>query len=182
MNFKEKKIGFAIALFEIAKEEKKIKKIYKESKIIYQSLEENGDFIEILNDFSLQNDQKKKIVNNIYKNIDIDLLNTMYILIDNNAFRYIIDVLEKLISFLQNELNIKEGIVYSTTKISDDKIKKLEKKLSNEYNVKISLKNHIDKELIGGFKIIIDDIVIEDSIKSDLEDIKHNLLLNKGEY
>lgn len=81
---------------------------------------------------------------------------------------------------MQEILKIKQGIVYSTKLLKPAEIKKLEQKLSKEYQYEVSLVNLIDKELIGGFKIKIDSIVIEDSIKLELENMKKTLKLTKG--
>lgn len=176
---KDNTIGFSLALFNIAKEENKIKKFYKESQVIVESLEENDEIFSVIDDICLSFEKKKQIITNIYKKNDKDLINTMYILAEKNKFRYILDILKNLIVYLQEALNIREGIIYSTIKMSDVKIKEFEKKVSKHFNSNITLKNYLDHELIGGFKIVVNDTIIEDSIKSELEDIKQKLLNNK---
>ena len=104
----------------------------------------------------------------------------MLILAESGRFTLLQLILKKLKELMQIDLKIKEGIVYSTTKLSDQKIKELEKKVTKDLAIKVSLENHIDKELIGGFKIVVDDYVVEDSVKSHLENLKQQLL-NKTE-
>ena len=58
-------------------------------------------------------------------------------------------------------------------------MKKIQKKLEKEYGIEINLKNLIDKELIGGFKIVMDSIVIENSINQDLDLLKKELKFKK---
>lgn len=178
---KQSRVGFAIAIFELSKELKKEKKIYNEIKIIRDVLNENQEFISLIDNSSILFSQKEKIILETFHSMDEILINTMLLLTENNRFNFMIEISNLLISQLQNELNIKEGIVYSTFKLKETQLKKLEKKIGLKFGAKVSLKNYIDKELIGGFKIVIDDIIIEDSIKSDLKDLKNNLL-NKGEF
>ena len=66
-------------------------------------------------------------------------------------------------------------------KLTPVKLKKIEEKISQELNKKITLKNLIDKELIGGFKVVVGSIVIEDSVKSELKAIKNSLIFNSEE-
>ena len=58
-------------------------------------------------------------------------------------------------------------------------MKKIKKKLEDEYGKEINLKNLIDKELIGGFKIVIDSTVIENSVSQDLDLLKKELKFKK---
>ena len=60
-------------------------------------------------------------------------------------------------------------------------LQKIEEKVSKELDKKITLKNLIDKELIGGFKIVVGSIVIEDSVKSELKAMKDSLIFNSKE-
>lgn len=181
MMSKQSKIGFSIAMFDLIKEEKKTKKIYEEVKVISEVLDENDDYIQMLNSSSVPFEKKEKEIMTAFKKADYIIKNTMLILAKNNSFSFIKDILKQLISLLQKELNIQEGIVYSTIKLSGKDIKKLELKVTKILDTKVTLVNYIDKELIGGFKIVIGDIVIEDSIKADLNDLKQSLLY-KGEF
>ena len=98
-----------------------------------------------------------------------------------NNFKYFKDILNKLNKYLQDILKIEQGIIYSTEKLTSVKIKKIEEKVSKELDKKITLKNLIDKELIGGFKIVVGSIVIEDSVKSELKAMKDSLIFNSKE-
>lgn len=176
----ETKIGYALALLEIAQDEKKIKEYYDEINIILEVLEENKEIENILDNFSLNESKKIKIIDESFKKINVNLINTMKILSIKNQFKYFNDILNYLLKYIQEILNIKQGIIYTVDPISKKDIKKLEAKLSKEKGYKIQLKNLIDKELIGGFKIEIGTLVIEDSIKSELEAMKTKLSLKKG--
>ncbi|MBD5423184.1 MAG: F0F1 ATP synthase subunit delta [Mycoplasma sp.] len=174
----ELKIGYSLAILDIAKEEKKIKEIYNQSNILLNVLDEQNEFVEIL-DSSIDEKTKSKLIEKTFKNIHWSLINVAQMLAFKNNFKYFKDILKKLIKYLQDILQIEQGIVYSVKRISETNLKKLEAKLTKEFNKKISLKNLIDKELIGGFKIVIGSVVIEDSVKSDLALIKKSLVLKE---
>ena len=167
----EVKIGYALALLDIAKEEKITKKIYLQINQIIESLEKNEEFVLLL-DSNIQQAKKEKLIKNVFKNIHWSLTNVAMILMTKNNFKYFKDILNKLNKYLQDILKIEQGIIYSTEKLTSVKIKKIEEKVSKELDKKITLKNLIDKELIGGFKIVVGSIVIEDSVKSELKAMK----------
>ena len=176
----EVKIGYALALLDIAKEEKITKKIYLQINQIIESLEKNEEFVLLL-DSDIQQAKKEKLIKNVFKNIHWSLTNVAMILMIKNNFKYFKDILNKLNKYLQDILKIEQGIIYSTEKLTSVKIKKIEEKVSKELDKKITLKNLIDKELIGGFKIVVGSIVIEDSVKSELKAMKDSLIFNSKE-
>lgn len=176
----EVKIGYALALLDIAKEEKITKKIYLQINQIIESLEKNEEFVLLL-DSNIQQAKKEKLIKNVFKNIHWSLTNVAMILMIKNNFKYFKDILNKLNKYLQDILKIEQGIIYSTEKLTSVKIKKIEEKVSKELDKKITLKNLIDKELIGGFKIVVGSIVIEDSVKSELKAMKDSLIFNSKE-
>ena len=176
----EVKIGYALALLDIAKEEKITKKIYLQINQIIESLEKNEEFVLLL-DSNIQQAKKEKLIKNVFKNNHWSLTNVAMILMTKNNFKYFKDILNKLNKYLQDILKIEQGIIYSTEKLTSVKIKKIEEKVSKELDKKITLKNLIDKELIGGFKIVVGSIVIEDSVKSELKAMKDSLIFNSKE-
>ena len=80
-----------------------------------------------------------------------------------------------------NELNIKRGIVYSTIKLTSSQLKGMERKISKMLNANVTLRNIIDENLLGGFKIQVEDYILDDSMKTRLSKLKETITLKKGE-
>jgi F-type H+-transporting ATPase subunit delta len=80
-----------------------------------------------------------------------------------------------------NELNIKRGVVYSTIALSASQILAMEKKVSKIINANVTLTNKLDQSIIGGFKIQVEDYILDDSIKNQLYKLKESIILKKGE-
>ena len=64
--------------------------------------------------------------------------------------------------------------------LTPEEIKQMEAKTSKMLNATVVLQNKIDKDLVGGFKIQVDDFVIDQSLKHKLADLKATLL-KKGD-
>ena len=82
----EVKIGYALALLDIAKEEKITKKIYLQINQIIESLEKNEEFVLLL-DSNIQQAKKEKLIKNVFKNIHWSLTNVAMILMITNNFK-----------------------------------------------------------------------------------------------
>lgn len=177
MSKNENLIGYSLALFSIAKEENKVNEYFNDAKTLF-NLFSNPDydpFIHILTSRNIAQSKKEKIINETFKSLDKYFLNFLKLLVSKNRFHLIKNIINLFINYCCDYLKIKEGIVYSSTLLSSPNIKSIEQKLSNQLECKVSLKNLLDKELISGIKIFLDNTVIENSVISDLEQIRNVL-------
>jgi F-type H+-transporting ATPase subunit delta len=177
MNKEEKVIGYSLALFSIAEEENKVNEYFIDAKMILETFS-NPDYlplIDILNSRGLTLDKKEKIINEVFVNVEQYISNFMKLLVFRSKIKLITNIMRVFIKHCCEFLKIKEGTVYSATVLEKAEIKKIEKKISLEQDCKVSLVNLIDKELISGIRIVIGNNIIENSIISDLEEMKKML-------
>lgn len=168
--------GYALALFSLAKEEKKLNKYKEDAILMHTALDENLEYLHLLSSNRISNNDKEKMVNNAFKGVHKNLINFVLILSKSHKVVQASAILKRFVKYVNEDLKIKEGIVYSTSKLSPAKIKELEKRVSKQLGFKPTLINKLDAELISGFRIVVEDEVIEDSITSRLEQIKYQLL------
>lgn len=173
---------YAIALLSIAREENKIKDYCDEITKIVEIFNENKDLLYLLKSYGLSINEKKEALKVIFEDkISQYILNLFYVLIDNKRGGFILQTCNEFIRISLNELNIKSGMVYSTINLTSQEIKAMEKKVSSILNANVTLTNKIDSSLIGGFKIQVDDYILDDSIKTRLTNLKQTIILKKGE-
>ena len=173
---------YAIARLSIAKEENKIKEYVEEVENLVIFFESNSDLLLLLKDFGLSKDEKKETLSLCFENkVSEYILNLFYVLIDNKRGGYILDVCNEFVRIGLNELNIKRGIVYSTIKLTSSQLKGMESKISKMLNANVTLRNVIDENLLGGFKVQVEDYILDDSMKNRLEKLKETITLKKGE-
>ena len=82
--------------------------------------------------------------------------------------------------FRKDTLNLdeifKEAKVYSASKLSASSEKAIVAALGKKYNCSIELVNIVDADLISGYRIEINGEVIDSSMKTRINDMKHVLL------
>ena len=164
------------ALFSLAGEKDKISTWQKEIKIIKELFIDNPKFLDILKSNFISLEERKSILDNTFKDVDIEIISFLKVIIDNNRVNEIFDILDAFNSLCNEHFGVLEGIVYSIEPLSKDIILELNETLSEKEGVSVELKNHIDKSLIGGLKIVINNRIYDDSIKNHLEKMKHTLL------
>ncbi len=169
--------GYALAILELATESKELKTYKNEVNEIYYLLKSNPKYVDIIDSHILDKETKLKLINKAFdKKIKTSLLNFMLILVERGHARAIVPALRKSKTYINDSLNIHEGIVYSIEKLTPATIKKIEKTTSDKLGFKVNLFNRIDTELISGIRVVVRGKVIDNSIDSQLENMKQELL------
>ncbi len=114
----------------------------------------------------------KNYIKNIY------MKNFINIIIKNNIFFYIEKIYLNFLKIYNNKKKILYIYIYSKHKLNNLNIiliKKILNKKYNSFNLKIFFKK--DKYLLAGFKIKINDIIFNATIKNNIKKLK--LIFNK---
>ena len=167
---------YAEALFSLGLEEKKLPKLQDEGKALSEIIEDNEDFILLLNSRFLGMEERKESASKILKDFDEDIVNLIKVLIDNNRIDYIKDILQGFNSLCNEYKGVKEGLIYSAFPLSKETINKVKNKISQMEKMDVELIAKIDPTLIGGVKVVINSHVYDGSIKNQLEKMQIDLL------
>ncbi len=168
--------NWALAIFEIYKEKKQIDLLEKELIDLFLLLNDNENYISLIGASSLSIDQKKNIIKEAFqKHLSKDLFNAINLMIDKNATFLLLNIIKEL-SILIDELNnSKHGIIYSVILLTTEQIKQIETKVEKMLKIKVKLINRINKNILGGIKISINNVVIDYSLKNQLQELKETI-------
>ncbi|UWD34568.1 F0F1 ATP synthase subunit delta [Mesomycoplasma molare] len=173
----EKINGYALAIFQIALEEEKIKDYYKQTEKLKKIFTKEKELLLFLKSFEITLEEKENFIDTIFKTeIENNLLNVIKLLVKTHFIDYINEIFTKFEIKVLKYLNMKKAYVYSVYKLDKNQISKIKKFIESKINKKIILKQKIDKSLIAGLKIMVDDLVFENSIYSQLKEIKEFVL------
>lgn len=168
-------LRYGSALHSLALDLNKVELWQKEMKELTKLLTENNEFLNLLNSEFLSIKERKQIVNNTIIFDDAELNAFINIIIDNNRVSNLLEILEAFNSLCNQTLGILEGVIFSVERLDESQISSIETAIAKKEQVKIELKNVIDKSLIGGLKVFINGHVYDDSIKYHLEKMKNSL-------
>lgn len=171
--------GYALALLAIALEENKLLEMKNNAKIFIQVIYQNELIFDLFTKRSISTEIMMQIIRTTFKKFDLDFFHFINLIFEKRKIYLFVPILKKFVFLINQKLQIKEGIIYTTNKLSANEIKAIELQVSQIWNFKPELTNKLDSLLLGGFKAVVNDKVIEDSAQSRLSNIKHELL--KGE-
>ncbi|WP_017756599.1 F0F1 ATP synthase subunit delta [Calidifontibacillus oryziterrae] len=173
-------IRYAVALFELAKEQNQLDQLEEELKVVVKVVEENPSFLTILKQPKISKDSKKALVKEVFKDASTIVLNTILLLIDRKREDILLEVVEEYFLLANDERGIADAKVYSIRALTSDE----EKALSEVFAKKVGksqlrITNIVDNSLIGGVKLRIGNTIYDGSVKGKLERIERQLLAAK---
>ena len=94
-----------------------------------------------------------------------------------NALKFSKRIIDEFKKYYNKQNGILEIEIKSREKLETDFEKKLKEKFKKSWKVtEVDLKSSVDKSLIGGLVLGIDDMIIDDSLKGNLKRIKEKMI------
>lgn len=169
---------YADALVRIAKEGKlTFEKISKDLNLVKEILTSSKDLNEVLVNPVVSIEDKKEILDKVFSSeIDVLVINLLKLLTDKNKFNIFDEVLEAYNKSIDSVNNIKRVLVTSAVTMPEDAKNRLKQKLEEKLKANVVLDLNINKDIIAGLVIKIDDNVIDMSLKHKLEDLSKSII------
>lgn len=167
---------YALALFQYGEDLNKLNIFEEQFRILTEAIKDNDEIIKIITHPKLSVSEKKEILNNVLKTLDQDMLYFCYVLIDNGRFDALLDIYDEFINLIKKSQNTMVVNVYSAAPLSQDKVLTLTNILRNKYNKNIEIIATLDEKVLGGVRLEFNGKVLDDTLKTNLDDLKSNLI------
>jgi F-type H+-transporting ATPase subunit delta len=172
---------YARAAFEIAARKGATADWEKKLGLLAQAMAAE-DTAPLLHNPRLRPDDIKTIMAPVLDKLDMDgeqrkLVN---LLIDNQKLSLLRDVFNDFVARRKQSENVKDVTIISAFELSDLQVDKIKDMLERKYNVKTEARLEVDPSLIGGVRIIMGDLVIDRSLKGELERMSKHLKKPQG--
>lgn len=170
--------SYGLALFEIAKEEDRLKEFKQDLEFIQEALDQSH--LKFFNQKMISQEDRIALLEKCFKeNVQPMVLNFLKLLVVKGRMTNLFEIIKEYKELYNSALGIVEGIVFSTSILSEDQIKGIETAVSKKEGKKVLLTSKIDESLIGGIKVVIEDHVYDGSIKNKITSLQSELLKGK---
>jgi len=115
---------------------------------------------------------KTKIIRDIFVGMLPETLNLIEIILKCSKETLLSEIIEAFDHIIHKKDNKKLGKLTVASHLSDENKKSIEEKISKELNTNVVLKENIDSNVLGGFKIEVGSFLIDSTIKKQLENLK----------
>ena len=168
---------FANAYLSLAIEKNNIDEVVSSNKVLLELLSDE-ELQKTLESEFISKGEKEKLLKQIFPFLSEDYLNFLFVINDYHCMKYLPKIIKRLDILVNNYINVSHGVVYSYDALSENEISKLEKQLTLKYHYQVHLKNIIDKTLLGGIKIVVNNQELDYSLLKKFNGLKQSL---KGE-
>ncbi|WP_156299785.1 ATP synthase F1 subunit delta [Streptobacillus canis] len=163
---------YAEAIYQIAKEKDEVFEVFEMLNVILEHLEYDEDFKKFLSYPIIDKEDKKVLINRIYKNIKNEPLDILDYLIEKDRLLHIKEINEQYSKIYYDAHNKLIVTAIFPKELSPEQKERLKKKLEDMKQKKVVIHFKVDKELIGGGIIKINDEVIDGSIKTQIKELR----------
>lgn len=168
---------YALALFQIAKEQNLLEQVEEELRVVKEVFTYNADLQAVLKSPNLEVVNKKEILSEAFASMNQYLLNTLMMLVDRHREAEIVAVADDFIRLANEERGIAEAEVYTTRPLTDAE----REAFSTSFAAKVGkqslrIENIVDTNLLGGVRLRIGNRIYDGSLRGKLERLERKLL------
>ncbi len=168
---------YAKALLDLAISENSLDKISQDIGFVQKSVSSIRELSLLLKSPIVKRDKKKQIFHEIFVNkISDTSLKFCELVINRQRSELLPDIIRRFFELRNEFLNIKNIEVVSAVELDENQINLLKSILEQNLNKKVWLSLEVDRTLIGGFKVKIDDTVVDASLQYQLAKLKKKFL------
>jgi F-type H+-transporting ATPase subunit delta len=171
---------YAVALFQLAKEQNTIDQIENELLVVKEVFTTNKDLIDVLNHPKVTNKAKKSIVKESFASLSKEVVNTLFLLVDRHRVDIVTDVVDYFVQNANKARGTEDAIVYSVRPLTENELSSISTSFAKKVGkTSLRLQNVVDKKLLGGVKLRIGNRIYDGSVSGKLERLERQLVANR---
>jgi len=167
---------YALSLHQIGLKESSLDKIQEGMHLINALHKSSSTFRYFLLTKKITDSDKKTILSEILKDSCSNyVLELVFIMIDNGDIKALSDVIERFFLALDSESGIIPVRIITSNALDDNEMQTIIQNIESKLGKKVSAKNEVDPDIIGGVKLMIGNKVVDGSVSHQLRKIKYAL-------
>lgn len=168
---------YALALIELGEENSQLDRFDGDLNVVKQTILENRELSEFLEHPEVSSVDKKEVIEDIFKeHISEIILSTVKLLIDRNRIFILAPLSNTYHKQLNKMNNILEAVVIAAIQLDGETLGRIKQKLEDIYQKTLEISFKVDKEIIAGIVVKVEDKVIDGSIKNRLDKMKNQFI------
>ena len=170
--------SYALALYELAKENSELDKVEDEINSLNKLLGDSSDFREMISSPTVKKEEKKNVMFTIAdQNHFSQILKKFlgFLAIKNRLF-FLNQIIESFLNFVSSNKGELKAKLLSSKKLSKEELERIQSELSKDFQSPIRIEYKYDPDLIGGLVIQVGSVMVDNSIRSKLRQLEKNMI------
>jgi len=171
-------LKYARGLFAAGKEDGRFKEYGEELQRVAEFLKGQPEILEALESPIYPPDLKMEIVEEVIKGLNVDeaVAKFLRLLVEKRRIQFIADIAVAYQQLLDEELGIARAEVRVATPLDEETQKALAEALSKKIGREVVLQVVEDPDILGGVVARVGDLVLDGSIRAQLEKFKESII------
>ncbi len=160
---------YAKAIFDLSQEQHQLEEVYQALMTFKQSMTDGNDFYQFIHNPLLSFELREQVLKALLTGkVPVVLERFLYFINTKSRLNILSEIIDAFDALYLVSHNRVRGIVYTAIAWDNDDKSKLNQRFNDKFGKEILLDWKIDVDLIGGFKVLINDQLFDYSFKSQL--------------
>ena len=170
--------SYALALYELAKENSELDKVEDGLKGLKTLLSESSDFKEMVLNPIITKEKKNQIIIEMADRYSFcqTLKKFLGFLTIKNRLFFLNQIIESFLSFVSNNKGELKAKLFSSKELSKMELEKIRIELSKNFKSTLNIDYKYDPDLIGGIIIQVGSMMVDTSIKTKLKKLEKDMI------
>tara|TARA_Y100000590_G_scaffold378772_1_gene445972 strand:+ start:4185 stop:4742 length:558 start_codon:yes stop_codon:yes gene_type:complete len=166
--------SYAIALYELSKENALLDKVEEEIKSLDQLMKDSSDFKEMIISPTIAKESKKKVIFAIsdQNNFSLILKKFLGFVAEKNRLFFLDKIIISFLNLISKAKGELKAKLISSKKLSAEEQTKIQDNFSKNFKSKLKIEYSHDPKLIAGLIIQIGSVMIDTSIKTKMKKLE----------
>lgn len=172
-------VRYAKAFFSLAEDKNLTKELRSDTNLVADALNSSEDLIQMLDNPVVKTSEKINAITEIFRDrINEYSLNFIRLIIENKREKYMSGIMRDLENLFRIKEGIKKAVITSSIELSTTLLSRIKNILESKLKSDVELSTKVDPEIIGGFILVVDDILYDSSITTQFKKIRNQLYLS----
>ena len=166
--------SYALALYELSKENSELDKIEEDMRNLNKLLNSNKEFQEVILNPTVSKEDKGNVISAIAErnNFSQTLRKFLGFVSIKNRLFFLSKIIETFLNLVSNNKGELKAKLTSSKKLSEEEKKEIQSELSKDFKSTLNIDYRHDPDLIAGLIIQVGSVMIDTSIKTKLKKLE----------
>ena len=164
------------ALYSVAVQQKNLKEVCKRINYIVNVMKAVPEFSQLMQTHQVSTETKITILKNVLQDnissLEVELISDI---LEYHSILILSDIAKYFEYLIETDSNIVNMTITSASELSVDDIQHITSNIESQLNKKVDVRTETDKSLIGGVRLRVGNIVIDNTISRRLDMLKNTL-------
>ena len=170
--------SYALALYELSKENSNLDQVEEEVKSLNKLLNESPDFKEIISNPTVAKEDKQNVIFAIANKNNFSQIfkNFLSFVASKNRLFFLSQIIASFINLVSDSKGELKAKLISSKKLSKEEQEKIKVELSQDFKSPLNIEYKYDPDLIAGIIVQVGSVMIDASIKTKLKKLEKKML------